>query len=165
MPPHPLSRTRDSLLYSPFLLNFCLLALILDLQPLYPSHLIPSPFRSLHAFYITTFNDYLARDQPLWFQHFAWTEAIFEIPIGLWAAGQFRSLCKDGRGGVAGGKGRGKVYPVMVVWATVCAYTTWICVLEYVKSEVLNQKEKVMLVGMFGAYGVLCEYYHSKGVG
>lgn len=92
---------------------------------------------------------------PLWFQHFTYTELLFEVPIGLWAIGQLRSLAKGG----GEKKPKGRVYPVMVVWATVCAYTTWICVLEYAKSAVISKTERWMLMGAFVPFGVLCEYF------
>lgn len=151
--PHPLSRPHDVTIYAPFLISFLLMATLFDCIPLYPASLVPAPMASVHAWYIDFFNDFLIREQPSWFKSFSITELVFEVPICWWAASQLRRLAS-----AEGGKeGKGRVYPVLVVWGTVCAYTTWICVIEYAKSAALSEQERWILISMFGGYGAICK--------
>ncbi|TGZ81376.1 hypothetical protein EX30DRAFT_371389 [Ascodesmis nigricans] len=144
MAPHPLSRPRDTLIRA-FLLSFIPTILLFDALPIYPRHLVPTTLLNIHAWYIDFFNDVLVKHSPSWYQSFLTIELGFELPVAIWSVGKLG----------AGNKNTGAVYPVLLVWAVVCALTTGVCVVEFLRSPEMSQKEKGMMAAMYGGYGLI----------
>ncbi|KAI5788361.1 transmembrane protein 6/97 [Geopyxis carbonaria] len=138
-----LSRPRDTLI-TLFILSFIPTILFFDILHLYPAHLVPAVLLDTQEWYKTFFNDVLTIHHPAYFAFFKYVEAFYELPVALYAAWA-----------LARGGGSGGVYAHLLVWAVVCALTTATCVWEYVVSEVMSEQERMVLVGMYGGYGLI----------
>jgi len=58
---------------------------VVDLQGIYPAHLIPTFMSRISAFYLETYNDLFFVYHPPFFQAFMWSELLFQAPVGVWA--------------------------------------------------------------------------------
>ncbi|KAL1919839.1 uncharacterized protein VTP21DRAFT_1770 [Calcarisporiella thermophila] len=65
------------------------ITMIMDLQALYPPHLVPSALKELSLWYIKTFRDPfmsgVAEGGFYWFLSFLYCEAIYQLPFFFWA--------------------------------------------------------------------------------
>jgi len=60
---------------------------VMDLQPLYPTHLIPTFILKLGSFYVKTYNDqfFIEGNTPPFMKAFLWSELLYQVPTGIWA--------------------------------------------------------------------------------
>jgi hypothetical protein len=58
---------------------------VMDLQGIYPAHLIPQFMLNLSKFYMDTYNDLFFVNHPPFFQAFMWSELLYQAPVGIWA--------------------------------------------------------------------------------
>jgi hypothetical protein len=56
-----------------------------DLQSIYPPHLVPAFMTSLKAYYIATYNDLFFIDPPPFFKLYMWFELLYQAPVMFWA--------------------------------------------------------------------------------
>jgi hypothetical protein len=61
----------------------------MDMQAIYPQHLIPTFMNNLRDFYVGTYKDqfYVMEPAPAFFQAFLWMELLYEVPVMVWALG------------------------------------------------------------------------------
>lgn len=57
----------------------------MDLQAIYPAHLVPTFMTKISSFYIETYNDLFFINHPPFFQIFIWSELFYQFPTGIWA--------------------------------------------------------------------------------
>lgn len=138
-----LSRPRDTLI-TLFIFSFVPTIVFFDIIHLYPTQLVPTVLLDTQEWYKTFFNDVLTIHHPPYFTYFKYVEAFYELPVALYGVW---GLSRKSQG----------VYAHLLVWAIVGALTTFTCVWEYVVSEVMTEQERMVLVGMYGSYGVICE--------
>ncbi len=62
-----------------------------DLVPLYPEGFKPASLSRYQQWYIDNYHDKFFSDPPLWFTVFIWLEALYHIPLSIWAV---RALLK-----------------------------------------------------------------------
>jgi len=130
---------------NPVLTNPCV---VFDSLPLYPPSLVPASLATTHAWYLTTFGDPLIRHQPPWFRFFSLAELFYQLPMAVYLS--------------CGLYSRSPKAPVhMLVWAMLAAFTTATCCWEFAFSEEMTQWQKGMLGGVYGSYGVICEFSWS----
>lgn len=60
-------------------------ATVVDLQSIYPAHLVPSFMVSIKEFYITTYKDQFFISTPPFFKLFTWLELVYQAPVLIWA--------------------------------------------------------------------------------
>jgi EXPERA (EXPanded EBP superfamily) len=58
---------------------------VVDLQSLYPPHLVPTFMASLKAYYIATYNDLFFISPPPFFKLYMWFELFYQAPVMFWA--------------------------------------------------------------------------------
>jgi hypothetical protein len=63
---------------------------VVDLQPLYPPHLIPGWMLGITEYYIKTFNDQYFINEPVWFHFFMMSELFIQVPVMIWGIGALR---------------------------------------------------------------------------
>lgn len=57
-----------------------------DLVPLYPQSLTPTFVSALRDYYIATYSDrFFSPQAPAWFRVYTWMEALYHIPLSIWA--------------------------------------------------------------------------------
>lgn len=57
-----------------------------DLVPLYPQSLTPTFVSALRDYYIATYSDrFFSPQAPAWFRVYIWMEALYHIPLSIWA--------------------------------------------------------------------------------
>lgn len=57
-----------------------------DLAPLYHPSLTPKFVSALRDYYIATYSDrFFSPQAPAWFQVYIWMEALYHIPLSIWA--------------------------------------------------------------------------------
>lgn len=57
-----------------------------DLVPLYPQSLTPTFVFALRDYYIATYSDrFFSPQAPAWFRVYIWMEALYHIPLSIWA--------------------------------------------------------------------------------
>ncbi|KAI4244784.1 MAG: hypothetical protein L6R42_010359, partial [Xanthoria sp. 1 TBL-2021] len=62
----------------------------IDLPALYPTSLTPTLLTTLRTYYHTTYKDqFFSPTGPptAWFSVFLWMEALYHVPLSLWAVG------------------------------------------------------------------------------
>lgn len=79
-----LSRKLDTVYLVWFALHLAVM-LCVDLVSLYPAWLQPEPLLQLRKWYIVTYNDRFFINPPAWFTLFLWIEAIYHVPLSVWA--------------------------------------------------------------------------------
>lgn len=87
------SRPLDAVYLVWFVLHLVIMFCV-DMTNIYPSSLIPEHLVSLRSWYIATYNDRFFVDPPAWFLSFIWMEAIYHVPLSIWAV---PALLKGGR--------------------------------------------------------------------
>ena len=60
---------------------------VVDLAPLYPAQVKPHALDTLRTWYIATYRDQFFVHPPAWFNMYLWMEALYHIPLSLWAIG------------------------------------------------------------------------------
>jgi len=99
--------------------------IVVDLQAIYPPHLVPSAMKDVVDYYLTTYNDPLIggvmgffgsakADSFNWFQTFVMMEAFFQLPVFLLG---MRGLYKDSRA----------IYVLLLIYAASATTTTLPC--------------------------------------
>ncbi|ESK97750.1 hypothetical protein Moror_17376 [Moniliophthora roreri MCA 2997] len=117
------SRPLD-LVYTLFFLVHIPATLLLDLQAIYPKHLVPSALASLQEWYIDFSGDPLisgmarglGNSELRWFQSFVYLEMLFQLPTFIFGA---KALIE----------GKRSIYPLLCVYGASTATTTYPCLL------------------------------------
>ncbi|KAN0104188.1 Transmembrane protein 6/97 [Hyaloscypha variabilis] len=134
------SRKRDLL----YLIYFCTavpMAFIVDLQPLYPPHLIPGWMLGITEYYIKTFNDQYFINEPVWFHFFMMSELFIQVPVMVWGIG---ALLRDS-----------KLVPlVLLPLALLVFLTTTTCIFDIAHWDAPLQ-ERLTLMGLYAPYSAL----------
>ncbi|CAK4033392.1 integral membrane [Lecanosticta acicola] len=133
-----LSRKKD-LIYLIFFAIHIPVMFFVDLAPLYPSSLKPTPITLLRNWYIQTYRDKFFIAPPAWFTMYIWMELIYHVPLSLWAVG---ALLRDD-----------SMVPVhLLVYAVQTAITTATCIADYLSWEGYSNAEKVELGKLYVPY-------------
>lgn len=115
----------------------------MDLTSLYPAslHAAVPLFAQIRAYYHTTYKDrfFAPSGSPLWFRAFIVLEAVYHVPLSVWAVG---ALLRDDP----------QVPVQLLVFALEAALTTVPCLAEVVSWAELSGEERGRLLGMYGAY-------------
>lgn len=115
----------------------------MDIQPLYPSHLIPEVMLNLKQFYIDTYKDqFFMGNAPPFFKAFLWSEILYQFPTGIWA---IQALLKDSP----------KLPLVLLPFACLIFITTGTCVVDVCFWDA-TLKDKLNLGLLYGPYLALC---------
>ncbi|EPT01234.1 hypothetical protein FOMPIDRAFT_1161861 [Fomitopsis schrenkii] len=118
------SRPLD-LIYFSFFFMHTFATVVVDLQAIYPPHLIPAPMKAIIDYYLTTYNDPLiggvmgffgpAKAESFsWFRTFVIMEAWWQLPVFLLG---MRGLYKDSRA----------IYVLLLTYAASAVTTTLPC--------------------------------------
>jgi hypothetical protein len=92
----PLTSRPLDLVYSIWFGLHLMIMFCVDLVPLYPNSLQPAPLLALRSWYISTYKDpFFVPVPPAWFTAFAWMEALYHVPLSVWAVGALRRGKKD----------------------------------------------------------------------
>lgn len=84
-PHRPLkSRPLDTVYIAWFALHLVVMFNV-DMVAIYKQSLTPAFQLSLRAWYIETYNDPFFINPPAWFLSFMWMEALYHVPLCLWA--------------------------------------------------------------------------------
>lgn len=59
----------------------------MDLQAIYPPHLVPDVLTSIKDFYINTYQDQFYVQTPPFFKLFLWIELLYQVPVMIWGLG------------------------------------------------------------------------------
>ncbi|TFK51934.1 hypothetical protein OE88DRAFT_1486556 [Heliocybe sulcata] len=119
----PLSARPLDQVYFLFFLMHIPATLLLDLQAIYPTSMVPKFIASLPASYVKMSGDPLiggamgyfgTEETYVWFKTFLFLEAIFQLPTFVLGA---RALYKDNR----------RIYPLLLVYAASTTTTTLPC--------------------------------------
>ncbi|KAH9830040.1 transmembrane protein 6/97 [Rhodofomes roseus] len=121
----PLTSRPLDLVYFSFFLMHTFATIVVDLQAVYPPHLVPSAMKGIVDYYLTTYNDPLiggvmgffgsAKAESFnWFHTFVVMEAFFQLPVFLLG---MRGLYKGTRA----------IYVLLLVYASSAATTTLPC--------------------------------------
>ena len=113
-----------------------------DLTALYPKWLMPAPLMSLREWQMATYKDRFFIDPPAWFLSFVWMEALYHVPLSVWAVG---ALLRDS-----------PLVPVhLLVWAVQTAVTTMVCIVDYSSWGNFSVEDRMGLHRLYGPYLVL----------
>lgn len=145
-----------------FFSSHILATLLIDVQGILPSALIPKPLADLLDFYVTTFQDPLmsnVKNLP-WFQSLISLEMIFQLPFFFWAVAELSSTSSS--------SSPKTLYYYSDSFRCACiaygahASTSMAPILTAILSSTTNSwNEKMSLLGMYGPYlifplGLLC---------
>ncbi|BFZ56241.1 3-keto-steroid reductase [Savitreella phatthalungensis] len=127
-----------------------LIALLVDLAPLYPRWVIFKLPHAISSYYVDTFNDPLAagRSKPGgWYHSLVWLEIGIQVPLSLWIARQYR---------------RGRQYDTktlagLLFYGAQVATATYACIYEMLSFDAatLRAQEKLILFSFFVPYVIL----------
>ena len=87
--PRPLLNRKLDIIYLTFFLIHIPVMLMVDLVPLYPASVHSQlPFLlDIRQWYIETYKDRQFKAPTGWFTAFAWMEALYHLPLSVWAVG------------------------------------------------------------------------------
>ncbi|KAH9931876.1 transmembrane protein 6/97 [Fomitopsis serialis] len=122
----PLTSRPLDLAYFSFFLMHTFATVVVDLQAIYPPHLIPSAMKGVVDYYLTTYNDPLIggvmgffgpakADSFNWFETFVIMEAFFQLPSSSWACEGFTKVHSR------------TIYVLLLVYAASATTTTLPC--------------------------------------
>lgn len=139
------SRKRDLM----YLIYFCIsvpMMFIMDCQPLYPPHLIPTFMTKLGDFYVDTYKDqfFLPGNTPPFLKAYIWSEVFYQFPTGVWA---IQALLRDSP----------KLPLVLLPFSCVIFITTGTCMVEYFFWDAPLQ-DKLDLSTLYGPYLALSAF-------
>ncbi|PSS25507.1 hypothetical protein M430DRAFT_47954 [Amorphotheca resinae ATCC 22711] len=137
------SRKRDLV----YLVHFCIglpLMFLVDLQSLYPAHLVPSFMVNLKSYYISTYNDLFFISPPPFFKLYMWSELLYQAPVMLWAIPNLYNNSP-------------KVPLVLLPFSCLIFITTLTCMIEYSFWSVPLQ-QKLDLSTLYGPYLALSAF-------
>lgn len=116
-----------------------------DLAPFYPSSIRPQFTVDIRTWYIATYKDRLFTRPPAWFNTYMLMEALYHIPLSLWA---IPALLHDD-----------PLVPLhLLLWAVQTGVTTLTCVVEAMSWEGFTGQEKGGLAQLYVPYLVLGEF-------
>jgi hypothetical protein len=120
---------------------------------------------SLRSFYITTYRDQFFINPPSWFTFYTWIEALYHVPLSLWAIGAL--LRSTSYNGSASKAARAKYIaddpkiPLhLLVFAVSAVMTTATCVADYLSWSGFSNNEKLELGKLYVPYLMLCMLIH-----
>ncbi|KAG9238967.1 transmembrane protein 6/97 [Amylocarpus encephaloides] len=131
------SRKRD-LAYMVYFALGIPIAFAMDLQPIYPPHLLPEILVSLKDFYVRNYNDQFYINTPNFFRVFLWIEFVYQVPVMIW-----------GLGGLY--RNSPKVPLILLPFAVKVFLTTLTCMLEFPNFPIPLEK-KISLTTLYGPY-------------
>ncbi|CAG8979442.1 hypothetical protein HYALB_00011955 [Hymenoscyphus albidus] len=120
------------------------IALVMDLQAIYPPHLVPDILTSLKDFYVNTYHDQYYVNTPPFFKLFLWIELLYQVPVMIW-----------GLGGLY--RNSPKIPLALLPFAIKVFLTTLTCMFEY-SYWPLTLNQKISLTTLYGPYLALCSY-------
>jgi len=139
---------------------------VIDLTPIYPAAIKPQFLTTLRTWYITTYRDQFFTRPPAWFNAYMWMEALYHLPLSVWAIGALlrgRRLLLPVHGfkvGYAhlGNSADDSLVPLhLLVYAVQTAVTTITCIADYLAWPISNA-EKFGLGQLYVPYLALCRY-------
>jgi hypothetical protein len=134
---------------------------VVDLQGIYPAHLVPTFMSNIIKFYMEQYNDLFFVNHPPFFTAFMWSEALYQIPVGIWAIPNLLnglSLLKHVFRELELAEtflGTPKVPLVLLPFSVVIFLTTGTCIWDYMTWDVPLQ-QKFDLTTLYGPYLLLC---------
>ncbi|PPJ49696.1 hypothetical protein CBER1_02144 [Cercospora berteroae] len=135
----PLSSRKKDILYLTFFLIHIPIVFIVDIYPLYPTHIVPSFMTQLRTWYIATYRDQFFVSPPAWFTLYAWMELLYHVPLSVWAVG---ALVRDDA-----------LVPLHLLgYAMQTAITTATCVADFLSWKGHSAAEKVELGKLYVPY-------------
>ncbi|KAI4245184.1 MAG: hypothetical protein L6R42_010252 [Xanthoria sp. 1 TBL-2021] len=136
------SRKRD-LCYLIFFVIHVPVMFSIDLPALYPPSLTPTLLTTLRTYYHTTYKDqFFSPTGPptAWFSVFLWMEALYHVPLSLWAVGALYD-------------GTHPLLPVhLLIYAVQTSITTLTCIAEYLSWTHLSVSDKINLGYLYVPY-------------
>ncbi|OCH87826.1 hypothetical protein OBBRIDRAFT_837098 [Obba rivulosa] len=135
----PLSSRPLDMLYFIFFMIHLPATLLVDLQALYPAHLVPPVIAQIPEYYITMSNDPLIGGvmgligDPahfVWFRTFLFLEALFQIPVFILG---MRGLWNDSR----------SIYVLLLIYAASTTTTTLPCLSVILTTPLTTLKTQV----------------------
>ena len=118
---------------------------VFDAIPLYPKSLVPKPLLATHQWYKAYFNDQIMITQPPWFRFFCFLELVYQLPVAAWGVWALATKSP-------------KSPAHLLVWAIVCAGTTFTTLVEFYHNPNMTDQEKATLIALYGFYGVICGF-------
>ena len=85
--PRPLSSRPVDAVYTVWFAVHLVIIFCVDLTVLYPTWLKPAPLIALREWQVATYNDRFFIHPPAWFLSLVWMEALYHVPISIWAIG------------------------------------------------------------------------------
>ncbi|KAI1820001.1 transmembrane protein 6/97 [Xylaria intraflava] len=147
-----------------FLIHIPILFLV-DLVPLYPSHLWQPEESPLHIlstlrdYYLENYNDQFFRPPPAqiptFFPLYAYLELLFHLPVSLWAV---RVFLRGPRRSSSRARLSGSAELLLLVYGIETALTTLTCMYDaahWDPAVVTLEQKKVLIGGLYGGYFAL----------
>ncbi|KAF2836044.1 hypothetical protein M501DRAFT_997272 [Patellaria atrata CBS 101060] len=135
----PLLQRKKDLAYLVFFAHHLANALLIDLQPFYPAHLIPPWLSAIRTNYAVSYGDRFLLDPPPWFVAYTWVEALYHCPLSVWAVG---ALWRDDP----------KTPLRLLPFALLMSLTTFTCVVEYLAWPDFSTKQKLDISMLYGLW-------------
>ncbi|KAF1982689.1 hypothetical protein K402DRAFT_362573 [Aulographum hederae CBS 113979] len=131
-----------------YLVFFCVhipIMLVVDLTPLYPAAVKPGWLYDLRAYHVATYKDRFFVEPPAWFNTYIWMEALYHIPLSLWA---IPAILRDDT----------KLPLHLLVFACQTALTTLTCIAEAMSWEGFTSEDKLNLASLYVPYFALAVF-------
>jgi len=136
------------------------------MYPLYPAALRLNFMTSLRTFYIDTYHDQFFTHPPAWFGMYAWMEALYHLPLSIWAVGallrgtiqsNYFALLRIER--LTCRVDDPRVPIQLLIYAVQTAVTTATCIADYMSWTAFSTAEKAELGKLYVPYLALCRLY------
>lgn len=130
---------------------------VVDLYTLYPTSLRPAFMDRIHEFQITNFQDQFFIAPPAWFKAYVWMEAIYHVPLSLWAIGAILRGEHQSKSGwpELGAKSAAddpKLPIHLLIFAMQAGVTTLTCIADYMSWTVISSAQKAKLHQLYVPY-------------
>ncbi|KAI9756652.1 MAG: sterol homeostasis protein [Chaenotheca gracillima] len=154
----PISARKLDLLYLVFFVIHIPIMLLVDLNPLYTNYLqsakdpsvstssissfasnVTAKGSALRTYYADAYQDKFFLDPPAWFTIYIWLEAVYHLPLSIWAIG---ALIRDDH----------RVPLQLLLFAAEAGLTTLTCVAEMLSWTHINADGKWKLAGVYVPY-------------
>lgn len=133
-----------------FLGSQVLIAVLVDLAPLYPRNALTAIPHAIGDYYVRTYNDPLARGLSSpggWYHSFVWLEIGLQVPLSLWLASRYRRGRQHSAGTLVG----------LLIYGVQVATNTFACLYELFSfsDSVVSLSQKRTLAMLFAPYVIL----------